>query len=465
MGRWFQFAALCLVLLSACREKQEEPPLAEPTPTPVPTPTPTPTPVPTPTPEPTPPQIARKPIDFAELYNGITVRTKLETPAGSKTAAVDRNDPDSYTAEITLRLRIPVPAATVEAIAENDPKLPHMLTDFQTLMDGAEVSPAFEQLYKNKVDYVRTRLKRLDTALSRHNVYDCDTILQMQHPQSGRRVLLLMGDMDVNTDGSDGDRNVELDTSSPFYQPQTSYRWRKLTDRPNPALALWEAKLDEAKKEFAIPGLPAARNQELKARIERLTNTIRELKTWSFLVSTTDPFIVLPGFMMRGEGAFGPKVGDYAIVIYDKKLYPAIVGDAGPSFKMGEASLRLCQAIEPRSSGVRRPVSSLKVAYLVFPGTAEEKAAPPDLEMWRARCNELLAEIGGSSVDLHAWENLVKPWPTPTPSPTPAPEESETSVESALEGSDSAGPAPEPVPPPSEESASPDVMPAAAENP
>jgi hypothetical protein len=378
-------------------------------------PEPTPTPLPTPTPEPTPPplpSIGRQSIDLARYYNGITIESEYLPEQGEETAATERLDNQAYVLEMRLRVRVPVAASTAEQIGANDPKLPHMLNDFELLLENAEISPAYQRLYENKVEWNRTRLGRLNDLLSRHNFYDCDTILNLRHPETGRRVILAMGDMDLNTDGSDGDRNYEVDSSSAFFLPQTSYRWRKQTDRPNPFLAREEKRLQELESEFAKPGLSIERNRELRAGIENAKRRIFDLKTYSFLISDTDPFIVLPGFMMRPEeGPDRPRFGDYALVIYDRKIYPAILGDAGPSFKFGEASMRLCREIQPATNAIRRAVSNLRVTYLVFPGTADESPGPPDLERWQEMCQMLLHEIGGSPVDLHHWENLVPPWP------------------------------------------------------
>jgi len=411
--------------MKAKEQEEEVTPTPTPTATATPTPTPSPTPAP-PTPTPT-PFVPRQTLDTAKLYNGIMISSELETSRADETAAIIRKEDDSYELRLQLELDIPKPAATSIQIAENDPKFPHMLTDFETLLGSAEVSPAFDQLYENKVAWIRNRLQRLDRVLSRHNVYDCDTILEIEHPETGRKALLMHGDMDVVTDGSDGDRNVEIDDSSPFYQPQTSYRWNKRTDRPNPFLEKWETRLAELEKEYAIKGLPAERNRELREGIDHAKRVILELKSSSFLAATTDPFIVLPGFMFRDEdGPFKPAFGDYAIVIHDGQLYPAIVGDAGPSFKFGEASLRLAKELNPRSSGISRPVSAVNVGYLVFPGTADPEKGPPNLEEWHRKCDALLLELGGSPVALHEWEDLVKPWPTPTPTPTPTPSPSPT---------------------------------------
>jgi len=102
-------------------------------------------------------------------------------------------------------------------------------------------------------------------------------------------------------------------------------------------------------------------------------------------------------------------------------MYPTILGDAGPSYKMGEASLRLCNEIKNTGNPLARPVSDLTVTYLVFPGSADPQRSAPDLDRWYARCAELLTEIGAPNAPLHRWENNVPPWPTPTPSPTPSP--------------------------------------------
>jgi hypothetical protein len=100
------------------------------------------------------------------------------------------------------------------------------------------------------------------------------------------------------------------------------------------------------------------------------------------------------------------------VVIYDKKMYPVIVGDGGPTFKAGEASLRMAKEINPRATPYNRPVSDLKVTYLVFPNSRDEVRSAPDYEKWRKRCEELLGEIGGigEGYSLHTW---VDTFPAP----------------------------------------------------
>jgi len=111
--------------------------------------------------------------------------------------------------------------------------------------------------------------------------------------------------------------------------------------------------------------------------------------------------------MIRNKSdKYAAQVGDYAVVIYKGKIYPTIVGDAGPSFKTGEASLRIAKQLNARAGIYSRPVSDLTVTYLVFPGTAE-KPKQPDYEEWKKRCETLLTEIGGlgEGKSLFTWKD------------------------------------------------------------
>src|SRR5262249_21220619 len=67
-----------------------------------------------------------------------------------------------------------------------------------------------------------------------------------------------------------------------------------------------------------------------------------------------------------------------------------------------------------------------------FPGTVDKPFGPPDLDKLQARCEMLVKEIGGASVPLHRWENII---PSPTPSPSPSPS-------STASGTPSPSPAP-----------------------
>jgi hypothetical protein len=383
------------------------------TPQTLPTPAATPELFPTPT---RPPVIGGK-LDTAKLWSGITVHAEVDPTPGAA-ASVERNDPQSYVLDLKLNVRVPVPNRTLGELAQVTPELPKLLPNLGATFMPDSVSPLFQELYDLKVQTLREDLVRLDQLLSRHNFYDCQTILRLRDPETKRTAILLQADMDVDADGSDSDRLPEIDGRSANFKPFTSYRWQKKTSRPSSFLNGAEEKLLRYQTEFAQKGLTMERNRDLRIGIQRMKAEVDSLKRFSFLIAATDPYIVLPGIFARAKDA--GRVGDYAVVLFGDQIYPAIVGDVGPSDKVGEASLRIAKEINALATPYNRPVSDLKVTYLIFPATADTPFGPPDLEKIQARCEKLVQEIGGASVPLHHWQNLI-PTPTPTPSPTPAP--------------------------------------------
>jgi hypothetical protein len=348
-------------------------------------------------------------MDVGRIFNGMQYKVTLETERGG-TATVERGEPGSYSAELSVRVRVPKPHRDLEELKRLNADLPELLPSLPEMLETARVSPFFEEIYRRKIENLRSNLSRLDALISRHNFFDTETVLELQHPLTKRRALLVQADMDVDEDGSDSDRVPEVDGSSVTFQPFTSYRWPKRTEIPN-SFAHWRtAKVRQCEQELTSGGLPAARLQELRETLARLKSEISDLKKYSYLVGSKDPFIVLPGSMFgRAEGGFVPSVGDYCVVAYGKTLYPAIVGDVGPKYKTGEGSLRLCKELNHRANSVNRPVSDLKVTYLVFPGTDEKPWGVPNLDRWRERCAKLLEELGGYQGELFKWEDLTKP--------------------------------------------------------
>jgi len=350
--------------------------------------------------------------DVRELRSGIEFESRVELEEGAL-ASRERVDEDAYRAEYTLRVRLPEPSTTMAELEEVNAELGELLPGLDELVEGAEVSRWFYQLYENKTERLKRDATRLNELLSVHNFYDCQTILHARHPASGRRVFLMQAEMDVVSDGSDGDRLPEMPdeiVNSTYYQPFTSYGWSKRTKRPNPMIAGWKKRIGNADREIADPDTTPERRQWLKERKEYLKRGIEDMTYRSFLIAEHDPFIVIPVNLLTARGdPFAPKVGDYAVVVHERKLYPAIVGDGGPTFKVGEASLRMAREINERASPYSRPVSDLTVTYVVFPGSREEKKGPPDYELWRERCGELLGEIGGlgEGAELHVWEDTL----------------------------------------------------------
>jgi glycosyl hydrolase group 75 (putative chitosanase) len=383
----------------------------------------------TPTPEPTPtrPPVITGKLDTGKLFNGITLHATVETLPGAD-ATTERTQPDSYVLDLRLQARVPSPNKTIEELAKVSPSLPKLLPDLASMLTADPVSPLYAQLYDSKVRMLRENLSRLDLLLSRHNFFDCQTVLQLQHPQSHRKALLLQADMDVDADGSDGDR-MPAGTGAPAnFKPATSYRWPKKTAAPNPYLAAIEERLKHAEDEYALASTAPARKRDLRNAITQLRAEVGTLKKYSFLIGAADPFIVVPGAFTHTGDAVKP--GDCALVVFGDSIYPAMVGDVGPNDKAGEASLRIAKQINTLSTPYNRPVSDLKVTYIIFPGTADKLVGPPDLEKLQARCEALTKEIGGATVPLHHWENIIPPSPTPSPTPSPLPSASVTAFPS-----------------------------------
>jgi hypothetical protein len=384
---------------------------------------------PTPEPSPTKPPVIAGKLDTARLFNGITVHSKVETLPGVD-AATERVDPQSYVLDLKLQARMPIPNRTIEELAKVTPELPNLLPGLASMLTPESVAPFFNDLYNTKVKMLRENLVRLDQLLSRHNFYDCQTVLLLRHPETHRKAILLQADMDVDADGSDSDRMPIGTAAPPNFKPFTSFRWAKKTNAPNPYLAPTEERLRKAETDLEQRTITPERKKELRAAIGQLRDEVATLKKFSFLIGATDPYIVLPiGF---ARGADGGKVGDYAVVVFGDNIYPAVVGDIGPADKVGEASLRIAKEINTLSTPMNRPVSDLKITYLIFPATADPPFGPPDLEKLQTKCETFVKEIGGATVPLHHWENIIPPPPTPTPTPTqtPSPSPSPTSTSS-----------------------------------
>ena len=348
-------------------------------------------------------QIPRQNLNTAQLWSGIIARRTLLVSPG-ETASAERTKPTAYQLEFTFTATTPRPVTTLEDFERAHPNLTKLLNDFPLLLQHAKVSEFFHLLYEEKLKVNRRNLDVLSTLLSRHNFYDCDTILEITHPHSQRKIFLIQADMDVVTDGTDPERTLQYDTSSPSFQPVTNYGWLRRTRLPeNPTLPGYRKQLQKHRDELQVPNVSEERKLALQKSITYLERLIADLQTRSFLVAHSDPFIVIPS-SMRGIGA--PQIGDYAVVLHAGRAFPAIVGEYGPREKIGEASTRIAREIAPHITGLQRAVSDLSVTYIIFPGTAEKPFRRPDLQHWYNRVKQLLDDIGGISVPLHQFEDI-----------------------------------------------------------
>ena len=377
------------------------------------------------------------------LAKGLHLRSTLSFHQGS-TASLDRKKKNAFLIKLSVDMLLPH-AADGHELASLHPNLPKTLLKYGELMQHARVSRWFHSLYLHKQNHTRKSIATLAQPLDKHNFFDTDTILEITAPDSRRRVLWLQADMDVVSDGSDGDRlptMPEAIRKSDHYQPTTSYRWKKTGSTPNPLLPHWESRLTKLQKE----------KTKNAAAIDYARRVIWDLKKYSYLLAQYDPFIVIPLTFKEGkDDTYRPEPGDYAAVIVGTRVFPAIVGDYGPKHKTGEASLRLAKLINPKADVYARPVSGLDVSYLIFPHSKEPQNGPIDYARLNSRCRELLDEIGGISPQAEFVEavDLLAPKPPP-----PAKEEENSP---AVQTNPTPSPTPQPVSPPQGQSPLPDL--------
>lgn len=349
---------------------------------------------------------------FNSVDRGVNLSSAVHFNPGT-TASQDRKLKEAYRLDVSLELMLPQ-AARGEELLRANPQLPEVLRSYNELMQAAQVSQWYHALYLHKQNRVRHNAATLARILDRHNFYDTDTVLEIEAPSSGRKLVWLQADMDVVSDGSDGDRLPDMPEkvkNSDYYQPSTSYRWKKLGDSPNPLLPHWQQKVEKLKKD------PKAAEALRHAR-----NVVHDLKKYSFLLAEYDPFVVIPLTFKSGDKeAFRPQLGDYVAVIVGNRVFPAIVGDYGPRFKTGEASLRLARLVNPKATPYARPVSHLGVSYLIFPGTAEPEKGPINYELMNQKVQQLLNEMGGLGEGAQfctVQDLLAKPEPAEQASPS-----------------------------------------------
>lgn len=351
-------------------------------------------------------------VNIRALSKGINLEVEFVSEEGGL-ASVERKDDKAYRAHYKLQVRMPRASTTLEELSRVNQYLPEILPSLKDVLPKGSISAWYKQLYANKAERLKANVGRLDEVITRHNFYDCETMLNLRDQSTGRRAFLLQAEMDVVSDGSDGDRLPTMPdriVNSTNYQPFTSYGWPKSSRTPNPMLAGWTKRIGNAKQELAAAGTTAARKAWLRDRLKMLERGVADMKVRSYLIAEHDPFVVMPTFIVKDrEDAYAPNMGDYAVVIIGRTIYPAIVGDSGPTYKVGEASLRMAKEIDANANPYRRPISDLTVTYLVFPRSADERRRAPDYAHWRKRCQELLDEFGGlgEGLELHEWTKTL----------------------------------------------------------
>ena len=204
----------------------------------------------------------------------------------------------------------------------------------------------FAQLYETKVRELRENLNRLDLLLSRHNFYDCQTVLALSTRKANaarcsfRRTWtwMQMAPMVIGFRLATACRRRS--NRSPVFAGEKN--------RIVPIPTCQESKSDCIALELEQKTATPERKRDLKNAVTELRDEIAAMKKYSYLIGTYDPFIVVPASFTKGSDA--AHVGDYAFVIAGSTIYPAIVGDVGPNDRVGEASLRIAKEVNALSN-------------------------------------------------------------------------------------------------------------------
>ena len=175
--------------------------------------------------------------NLMETSKGFSFSSQFKLENGGL-ATSERKEKAAYRADYVLTVRVPRAATTMEELQVGNPDLGSLLPGLEPLLEKATISNYFENLYRNKTDRLKSNSAKLGSLLTAHNFFDCQTMLNLT-AENGRKIFLLQGDMDVVSDGSDGDRLPEMPdeiVNSTHYQPTTSYGWAKVGDVKNPLI-------------------------------------------------------------------------------------------------------------------------------------------------------------------------------------------------------------------------------------
>ncbi|WP_395749704.1 glycoside hydrolase family 75 protein [Prosthecobacter sp.] len=323
--------------------------------------------------------------------------------------------------EKTVSVLRPRPLTKIEALEKLNPGLSSALPQLAGLLSSAEVSPKFKSFYDAKISAIKD-----GDIMSTDDYFDCATVLHLTSPATGRKAVLFQSDMDVDTDGTDPVRLSRLQDYddariSRSFQPLLAYSWAQSAGQraANPFVQYYADTLSKLRGFRQQVSQEAAQDhgyiwQSLQKQLDETISSLdrrakyydEDLRTRRSLVGSLDPFIVVPQtWPDRLKQPFSVQVGDFVAVIAGGKVYPCVVGDTGGDAKMGEASQRVAQAINPKASGRNSAADDVSVTYVIFPQTRLAMTAP-DLSVFQAEVARLLQEMGGLGAEtlLHHWQ-------------------------------------------------------------
>jgi hypothetical protein len=195
---------------------------------------------------------------------------------------------------------------------------------------------------------------------------------------AGGKAFFYVSRMDVDADGAPNaynPKNTGLDDVRNAGDPGNWYGL-VIDEKGNPVIQ---------KEGDPFPGFYVSRTSLCDRTITRKSDPRK------YVDATKVPYLVLPPAVAKLARA---SLGDFAVVVNldNGKVASAIYADSGNSFKIGEGSIALAEALRI-GSNPRKGNSARHVFYLVFPGSGNQKPRP--LEEINTEGKRLFQSWGG----------------------------------------------------------------------
>ena len=317
--------------------------------------------------------VRRQRLDVGEMLGEGAPKPTVTTQEGLSATTI-RNAGKGMTADVSAELALPR-ALTWAELLKADPALTKLVPWLATVPEP-KVSPLFYALYRAKWEETNKRMLDGMPAEKPAEFYDLAGAWEIPAAEGRPAMLVLRGQYGLRASTEPGDAltgPISNATSVPF-NPRTAYRWKDGTpngvdDKVKAALRIQT----ELKREYAISGLPRARNRELENAMAQRKAELDDLPKWNYLASKEIPYFSLPLlFRQYPEYGYAPRLGDSAVVIAGGLIGPALYGDESAEYLSGEISEALATTLEVKAP---RPLT-----VLIFTGSApgEPEAVTPE---------------------------------------------------------------------------------------
>lgn len=353
--------------------------------------------------------IKRGKLDVQEMLGADAPKPTITTVEGQSATTI-RNAGKGIGADVGAELALPRPLTWAELL-RIEPDLPKHVPWLGGLAEP-KVSPLFHAHYRAKWEESNRRMLEGMPAETPAQFYDLAGAWELPAADGRPSILVVRGKFTPRPSTEPGEAlsGPITNPTAIEFNPRTAYRWKggtppNLADKVKTALRLQT----ELKREYAITGLPRARNRELEAGLAQRQAELEDLPKWNYLGSQEIPFFSLPLlFRQYPEYAFAPSLGDAAVVITGTNITPALYGDELTDSHLGQVSEALAGKLN--TSG---PVS---LTVLIFTGTATAEPGPVTVDILRERAGKYVP-----LPEPPPPPTVAAPPLAPTAVPTPAP--------------------------------------------